>query len=63
MMLTRRHITDSNSWPLDLVSHPELAKYAAYSPSQRYSESDIRQIIAHAGEVSCVSLNYKKSNP
>lgn len=49
--LTERHITDSNSWPLDLASHPELAKYGAYSPAQKYSESDIKQIITHAGEV------------
>jgi hexosaminidase len=48
----QRHITDSNSWPLDLASHPELAKYGAYSPAQKYSESDIKQIITHAGEVS-----------
>lgn len=53
--LIQRHITDSNSWPLDLASHPELAKYGAYSPAQRYSESDIKQIITHAGEVSCSS--------
>jgi len=53
--LIRRHITDSNSWPLDLASHPELAKYGAYSPAQKYSESDIKQIITHAGEVSCRS--------
>jgi hypothetical protein len=50
--LIRRHITDSNSWPLDLASHPELAKYGAYSPAQKYSEADIKQIIIHAGEVS-----------
>jgi hexosaminidase len=47
-----RHITDSNSWPLDLTSHPELAKKAAYSAEQTFSEADIRDIIEYAGEVS-----------
>jgi len=47
-----RHITDSNSWPLDLTSHPELANKGAYSAEQTFSEGDIREVIAYAGEVS-----------
>ncbi|ORY26256.1 glycoside hydrolase superfamily [Naematelia encephala] len=44
------HITDSNSWPLDLSTHPELAQAGAYSPSDIYSEADIRHIIQYAGD-------------
>lgn len=43
------HITDSNSWPLLLDSHPELA-VAAYSPAEVYTEEDIKHIIRYAGE-------------
>lgn len=45
------HITDSQSWPLDLVGFPELADRGAYSPAQKYSEADIRRIIDYAAEV------------
>jgi hexosaminidase len=43
------HITDSNSWPLDLAALPELAG-GAYSPSQIYNEDDVRELVAYAGE-------------
>ncbi|TPX08926.1 uncharacterized protein E0L32_009630 [Thyridium curvatum] len=36
------HITDSQSWPLDLPSMPEVAREGAYSRSQIYSESDLK---------------------
>ena len=44
------HITDSNSWPLDLQAYPELAGRGAYSAEQKYSEEDIREVIRYAGE-------------
>jgi hypothetical protein len=53
--LTIRHITDSNSWPLDLSSHPELAREGAYGPDQKYTDADIKHIIRYAGEVSLES--------
>ncbi|KAH9326982.1 hypothetical protein KI387_007160 [Taxus chinensis] len=39
------HITDSQSFPLELASEPELARAGAYSPAMRYSEEDVRQIV------------------
>lgn len=53
---SRRHITDSDSWPLDLASHPELAAHGAYSAEQKYTDSDIAEIIRFAGEVSLYRL-------
>ena len=50
-MTDRRHITDSNSWPLHLEAYPELSQ-AAYSPEEVYTETDIKGIIRYAGEVS-----------
>ncbi|OCF40249.1 hexosaminidase [Kwoniella heveanensis CBS 569] len=44
------HITDSNSFPLQLHDHPELAQQGAYSPEELYSEADVRRIVRYAGE-------------
>jgi len=41
------HITDSQSWPLDLKAMPELVK-GAYQGSRIYSESDVKEIVAYA---------------
>ncbi|KAG6000974.1 woronin body major protein [Claviceps pusilla] len=41
------HITDSQSWPLQLQSYPEVTK-DAYSPREIYSEHDVQDIIAYA---------------
>lgn len=46
------HVTDSNSWPLDLDRYPELAAKGAYSRSETYSQKDIQMIIDYAGHVS-----------
>lgn len=53
-----RHITDSQSFPLQLNSHKELAQAAYYSfdeggnkISKVYTEDDVRDIIDFAGEV------------
>jgi hexosaminidase len=46
------HITDSQSWPLDLSGFPELARAGAYSLSRKYTEDDIQGLVQYAGEVS-----------
>jgi hexosaminidase len=38
------HVTDSQSWPLEIPSMPELSEKGAYHPSQTYSPADIDQI-------------------
>ncbi|ODN91414.1 hexosaminidase [Cryptococcus wingfieldii CBS 7118] len=43
------HVTDSNSWPLDIPAYPNLAKKGAYSPLEVYSDEDVRNIIEYAG--------------
>lgn len=35
------HMTDSQSFPLVLKSHPDLAKIGAYSPDKIYTIQDI----------------------
>jgi hexosaminidase len=47
-----RHITDSNSCPLDLSAFPELAAAAAYSQTERFDEKTVQDLIKYAGEVS-----------
>ena len=42
------HITDTHSFPLQLESMPELAKYGAYSSSKVYSPSDIKSLVQYA---------------
>ncbi|XP_063709245.1 chitooligosaccharidolytic beta-N-acetylglucosaminidase-like [Culicoides brevitarsis] len=39
------HITDSHSFPILLKSVPELGQLGAYSPSQVYTETDIRELV------------------
>ncbi|EIW81488.1 glycoside hydrolase family 20 protein [Coniophora puteana RWD-64-598 SS2] len=43
------HITDSQSWPLEVAEYPELAQYGAYSAQDVYTEQDIQQILSYAG--------------
>ncbi|POS69301.1 exochitinase [Diaporthe helianthi] len=38
------HVTDSQSWPLEITSIPELTATGAYSPSSVYSPDDIKAI-------------------
>ncbi|ROW16184.1 hypothetical protein VPNG_01886 [Cytospora leucostoma] len=38
------HVTDSQSWPLEVPSIPELSAKGAYSPSSVYSPKDIESI-------------------
>jgi hexosaminidase len=42
------HITDSQSWPLEIPSIPELAKKGAYRPDLTYSANDIKMIQEYA---------------
>jgi hypothetical protein len=58
-----RHIIDSQSWPLDLAAFPELAEKGAYSKEKRYSEDDIRWIVAYAGKVSLQKPETKNPKP
>jgi len=38
------HATDSQSWPLEIPSMPELAQKGAYSPAQIYTKADLNEI-------------------
>ncbi|KAG8214807.1 glycoside hydrolase family 20 protein [Butyriboletus roseoflavus] len=42
------HITDSQSFPLEVAQYPELAANGAYSADETYSESDVQYIIQYA---------------
>ncbi|KAH7885159.1 glycoside hydrolase family 20 protein [Phlebopus sp. FC_14] len=42
------HITDSQSFPLQVAEYPELANHGAYSPQEMYSEGDVQYIISYA---------------
>ncbi|KAH6634323.1 glycoside hydrolase family 20 protein [Chaetomium sp. MPI-SDFR-AT-0129] len=38
------HVTDSQSWPLEIPALPEVAEKGAYHPSQTYTPADIENI-------------------
>jgi hexosaminidase len=40
------HITDDQSWPMQLQSYPEVTK-DAYSPTEQFSPSDVADLIAY----------------
>jgi hexosaminidase len=42
------HITDAQSFPFEVKSRPELAKYGAYSPDKVYTASDVRDVVEYA---------------
>ncbi|KAH7909672.1 glycoside hydrolase family 20 protein [Hygrophoropsis aurantiaca] len=42
------HITDSQSFPLEVAQYPQLAMNGAYSPEETYSASDVQYIVAYA---------------
>ncbi|KIN96874.1 glycoside hydrolase family 20 protein [Pisolithus tinctorius Marx 270] len=42
------HITDSQSFPLQVSLYPELANNGAYSPQEVYTESDVQYIVSYA---------------
>lgn len=41
------HMTDSQSFPLVLKSHPDLSKLGAYQPSKIYTEKDISDVFEY----------------
>lgn len=41
------HITDSQSFAMVLLSHPELSQKGAYSPLKVYYPNDIREIVEY----------------
>ncbi|CAN6603060.1 hypothetical protein TRVA0_002S02124 [Trichomonascus vanleenenianus] len=43
------HITDTQSWPIEISSLPEMTK-DAYSPREIYSTQDVKDIITYARE-------------
>ncbi|OJA11058.1 hypothetical protein AZE42_07174 [Rhizopogon vesiculosus] len=43
------HITDSQSFPLEVARYPELAMNGAYSSREVYTESNIQYIVQYAG--------------
>ncbi|XP_027837805.2 chitooligosaccharidolytic beta-N-acetylglucosaminidase-like isoform X2 [Aphis gossypii] len=42
------HATDSHSFPLDLPSAPQMARYGAYSPEKTYSYKEIKDLLRYA---------------
>ena len=46
------HVTDSQSFPLQVPGFTELAEKGAYDASMVYSPSDIKDIVDYAGAVS-----------
>ncbi|KAG5913449.1 hypothetical protein E4U61_006897 [Claviceps capensis] len=47
MNILHWHITDAQSWPIELQSYPEVTK-DAYSPEERYLDHDVKDIISYA---------------
>ena len=45
------HITDSQSFPLEVAQYPELAANGAYSTDQTYSEDDVQYVVQYAASV------------
>ena len=45
------HITDSQSWPLQIDRYPELSAKGAYSASETYSQQDLLKTIAYANAI------------
>ncbi|CAG8123436.1 unnamed protein product [Penicillium nalgiovense] len=41
------HLDDSQSWPMQMSSYPEMTK-DAYSPREIYTEHDMRRVVAYA---------------
>ena len=48
------HVTDSQSFPLEVPGFTELASKGAYDPTMIYSPSDVQDIVDYAGAVSFV---------
>ena len=44
------HITDTQSFPLNLPSLPEFSRYGAYSSDKVYSPEEVRDLVTYARE-------------
>lgn len=44
------HITDAQSWPIQLPDFPELAQVGAYSLDQSFTLDDIQDVTTYAAE-------------
>jgi len=42
------HITDSDSFPIYIPSHPNLSKYGAFSEEETYTQKDVEDIVNYA---------------
>ncbi|KAG2128830.1 glycoside hydrolase family 20 protein [Suillus cothurnatus] len=43
------HVTDSQSFPLEVAQYPEITINGAYSPQEVYTTSDVQYIVQYAG--------------
>lgn len=43
------HLTDTQSWPIEVESYPEMTK-DAYSPREVYTAKDVRELVQYAKE-------------
>src|ERR1700733_3837113 len=48
MSVLHWHITDEDSFPLILDSHPEIARYGAFSEDETYTAQEAREIVRYA---------------
>ena len=44
------HITDTHSFPIEIVSEPRLAQYGAYSPRKVYTRQEVEALVEYAQE-------------
>ena len=42
------HISDTQSFPLELPSLPNFSYYGAYSPEEIYTAKDVSELVAYA---------------
>lgn len=45
------HVTDAQSFPVDIAGFPELSQHGAYSTQEVYSSNDVQDIVKYAGVV------------
>ena len=42
------HITDTQSFPMEIKKHPQMVHYGAYSKAKYYTQEDIKMIVNYA---------------
>jgi hexosaminidase len=42
------HMTDDQSWPIQINAYPEMTQGGAYSSREQYSQQDLQEIVAYA---------------